>query len=304
MTNGEAKRDLALLDRGLTIDQMKERATLLVKSGFLPKTVDTPEKAVAIMLLGAEYGIPPMKAFQSIDVIDGKPALSAQLQLALCQATQELEDVVIEHTKTKCTVKMKRKGRTLYVSEFGDEQATAMKAREWDKQANCSRVISLIEKYNYRTMKSIMYEWRALSRACRVVFPDAVLGLHTADELEDVITQAQEDKIEKKAEHADAAVEHKEALEAPVEAAGETVHAIHEEDELFLKLASSFIKDERFYKWYPEKTLGEIIQITTPGGKQKGRTFLVKVHKESNSPEDTANIEKFLELYDAQKETK
>lgn len=292
------KHQLALVDAGLNIEQMKERAALLVKSGFLPKTVDTPEKAVAIMMLGAEYGIPPMKAFQSIDVIDGKPALSAQLQLALCQNTNELEDLKIEHEATLCRVTMKRKGRTAYVSVFGDKEATAMKAREWDKSTNTSRVISLIDKYNYKTMKSIMYEWRALARACRIVFPDAILGLHTPDELEDVITQAQEDRIEAKAEIADSAAAKKEELDARVNDTADAAQAVAAEMTLLDELGASYVQDARWAAFYPEKTFLEILGDVLPSGKKKGREFLERMMADSNSAADRANIAKFLELVD------
>lgn len=298
----KSSSNVALIDSALSIPQMKERAELLVKSGFLPKTVNTAEKAVAIMILGAEYGIPPMKAFQSIDVIDGKPALSAQLQLALCQNTKELEDLIIKHDPAYCEVTMKRKGRSAYTVRFGDVEAKSMKAREWDESAKVSRVIDLIQKYNYRTMKSVMYEWRALSRACRVVFPDAVLGLYTPDELEDIITQPQEDRLVKKAELADETKEKVEELEGGVASVAGTVHEAGADTELFMKLSASFIQDPKFYTWYPEKTLGEIVGHTTPGGRPKGRPFLERVAKESSNTTDRANVEAFLRLLDKAEE--
>lgn len=294
------KKELSLIENNLTIEQMKTKAELLVKSGFLPKTVDTAEKAVAIMILGNEYGISPMKAFQSIDVIDGKPALSAQLQLALCHNTGELEDIVIEHQDSYCKVTMKRKGRSAYISIFGDKQAREMKAKEWDYSSKTSRVINLIDKYNYRTMKSMMYEWRAISRACRVVFPDAVLGLYTPDELEDVITQSANDKIMAKAEIADATVQKKAELEAPIEAAAGTPHEAGAEIDLFTKVSAHYIQDERFAKFYPDKTVGEIYADKTDGGKPKGKEFLLKVAAESRKPDDRATIEKFIELVEAE----
>lgn len=59
-------------------------ATALVKSGLLPKAVDTPEKALVIMQKGVEVGFPPMASFEMIFVIDGKPSLmSAAMQTLL-----------------------------------------------------------------------------------------------------------------------------------------------------------------------------------------------------------------------------
>lgn len=302
MTQETAKRELANIDATLSIPQMKERAELLVKSGFLPKAIKTAEQAIAIMLMGAEYGISPMKSFQSIHVIEGKPTLSAQLMLALCERTGELEDKKIEIFDDRAEVTLKRKGQTPHKATFGDVDARTMKTKEaqyTNGQYTGSKTILLIEKYNYVTMKKDMYVARATSRAARRVFPDAVLGLMVPEEAYDVIDSTTEAKIESEAKTATAALEHKEALGGGIEAAAGTVHEQKERDELFMKLSASFIQDEKFYAWYPEKTLGEIISITTPGGKPKGRPFLEKVAKESSKPEDHANIEKFLELVDA-----
>jgi len=63
----------------LTLDD----ADLLVKSGILPKTINTPEKAIAIALNGRDLGISATVAFNNIWILDGKPSLSAGLVTAL-----------------------------------------------------------------------------------------------------------------------------------------------------------------------------------------------------------------------------
>src|SRR5437867_2387733 len=63
-------------------DQMQLAATLL-KTGFLPKGLDTPGKVLAVILTGREMGLGPMTATRSIGVINGRPVLAADLQLAL-----------------------------------------------------------------------------------------------------------------------------------------------------------------------------------------------------------------------------
>jgi hypothetical protein len=39
---------------------LKEQAEILRKSGLLPKHIDTPEKAIAISIMGHELAISPM----------------------------------------------------------------------------------------------------------------------------------------------------------------------------------------------------------------------------------------------------
>ena len=296
------KTQLALVETALSMEQIKERAELLIKSKLLPKYVDTPEKAVAIMLMGQEYGIPPMKAFQSIQVIEGKPTLSAQLMLALCERTGQLEDKKIEVFDNRAEVTLKRKGQTPHTAVFGDADASKMKAKEavYDNNGKYthSKTINLIEKYNYRTMKTDMYVARATSRACRRVFPDAVLGLYVPEEAYDVIDPGTEARLEVKAEIAEAAAEKKSELDSRVEAAGDAAQAAVAEMSLMDELGAGYIQDTRWHAFYPEKSLLEILADVTPGGKKKGREFLERVASESEHPDDRAKISKFLELVD------
>jgi len=55
----------------------------LCTTGFLPVAIKTPAQAVAIILTGRELGLPPMQSLRSICIIQGKPELSADLQLSI-----------------------------------------------------------------------------------------------------------------------------------------------------------------------------------------------------------------------------
>lgn len=149
-------------------DQMKEKASMLVRSGFLPVAVNTPEKAIAIMIAGRELGIAPMEAFRSIHVIQGKPTVSPQLMLALANRTGQLEDIQIDSKPDKCTVTITRKGRKPHIEVFGIPEATKL---------------GLMAKDNYQKQAPIMFRWRALAANLRVTFPDVLLGLYTSEEL-------------------------------------------------------------------------------------------------------------------------
>lgn len=148
---------------------MKETAGMLVKTGFLPQAIKTPEQAVAIILTGRELGIGTMAALNTINVIQGKPTVSPQLMLALIERSGQLEDIRIDQSNdggVVCT--MKRKGRSPHSEPFGPKQATAM---------------GLSGKDNYKKQAATMYRWRAVAACARVVFPDIILGLYTPDEM-------------------------------------------------------------------------------------------------------------------------
>lgn len=149
-------------------NMMRDQANVLVKSGFLPTAVNTPEKALAIMQKGKELGIPPMEALSSINVIQGKPSVSPQLMLALARRTGELIDIKMEATDKGATVTITRKGQSPFTTTFGVKEATDM---------------GLIGKDNYKKQPAVMFQWRALAQNLRVTFPDAIGGLYLVEEM-------------------------------------------------------------------------------------------------------------------------
>src|SRR5262245_36753582 len=104
MNNALAIRDNTDLEQW---EVSTKKAASLVKSGFLPKDVNTPEKALAIILLGRELGIGEMTALNNINVIQGKPTVPPQLMLALINRTKELEyiEVTDDGKAATCTMK-------------------------------------------------------------------------------------------------------------------------------------------------------------------------------------------------------
>ena len=147
---------------------MSEMADVLVKSGFLPQSVNTPQKALAIMMVGRELNIPPWQALSTINVIQGKPTVSPQLMLGLANRTGEVEDLRIEDAGDTCTVTIKRKGRAAHIERFTQSDAAAM---------------GLAGKDNWKKQPKIMRRWRCVAAALRVTFPDAILGLYTPEEM-------------------------------------------------------------------------------------------------------------------------
>ncbi len=147
---------------------MRQKADVLVKSGFLPQSINTPEKCLMIMMKGQELGIPHTEALSSINVILGKPSVSPQLMLALARKTGQLEDLKMESNDKGATVTITRKGQTPYTTTFGVKEATDM---------------GLISKDNWKKQFSVMAQWRALAANLRITFPDAISGLYLNDEM-------------------------------------------------------------------------------------------------------------------------
>lgn len=151
-----------------------EQSQMLLKSGFLPQSIKSPEQALAIILQGRELGIGPMAALNNISIIQGKPTVSPQLMLAMANATREVEDVQITSSEQGATVTIKRKGRKAHTTTFGPKDAKAM---------------GLDGKDNYKKQPATMYQWRAVAANLRVTFADVILGLYTPDEMGAVVDE-------------------------------------------------------------------------------------------------------------------
>ena len=157
---------------------MREQAKELVQSGFLPKAVNTPEKAMAIIQTGKELGLGPMQSLRSIHIIEGKPTMSADLIAGLALANVPGSVLrVAETTDAKCVIKAGRAGSEL--TTFTYTMADAQRA-------------GLTNKQNWRNYPRAMLRARAITEAARAIFPDAVMGLYDPDELGAVTTPAGE----------------------------------------------------------------------------------------------------------------
>jgi hypothetical protein len=143
----------------------------LIASRLLPQGVQTSEAAFAILAMGRELGLSAMQSLRSIHVIKGKPAMSADLILALvkrspsCQFFQLVESSDVRAVYT--TQREKEEPTTL---EFTIEEA---------KQAG------LLANDNWRKYPKAMLRARCIAALSRAVYPDVALGIYTPDELTD-----------------------------------------------------------------------------------------------------------------------
>lgn len=149
---------------------MKDLGNMAVKSGFLPTSIKTPEQAIIIMLKGRELGIPPMQAFSSIAVVNGKPTMSAELMLSMIY--KNVSGAIVDFAKTdnnECVIEAKRPNGKKTKFTFSMEDA---------KRAN------LTGKGPWVTYPSAMLRARCISAMARAMFPDALSGVvYTPEEL-------------------------------------------------------------------------------------------------------------------------
>lgn len=161
---------VAIIPVGQEWADIKNLSQVLVSSGFLPKAVDTPQKAVAIMLMGRELGVGPMEAFSKISVIQGKPTVGAELMKAMVHKKLPTARFSLVKSDDKiCTFSAARPGDTPIDFSYTLEEAKAM---------------GLVNKDNWQKQPKTMLRWRCISQVCRVVFPDCLSGIsYTPEEL-------------------------------------------------------------------------------------------------------------------------
>lgn len=151
-------------------DVMRQQADVLIKSGFMPQSIRTPEQAITIMMMGSALQIDAIVALNNINVIQGKPTVSPQLMLALVRRSGQLESFETVDDGKTCTVKIKRRNEPMHIETFSQQDAVDMK---------------LAGKDNWIKQPATMRKWRCIAAACRVVFPDVTWGIasYTTEEI-------------------------------------------------------------------------------------------------------------------------
>lgn len=130
-----------------------------------------PEAVLAIMLAGHEAGIQPMQSLQKIHIIEGRPAMAAELMRALVlQHGHELN--YDEVSTTSVTASGRRRG-----------------AERWTKVTwtmDDAKRGGLDRKQNWVKWPRAMLIARATAELCRMIFADVLAGIsYTVEELSD-----------------------------------------------------------------------------------------------------------------------
>jgi len=172
----EGRRSLALLGPG-DRETIRWVVQSLFSSGpaWRPKHIDTEEKAVVTMLAGLEVGLPPIAAMNQIYVVNGRPTMMAQAQLALIMRSGMGYYVWGKCDDTTATITgyhYTPDGRPPQPQQFTFTIEQAQSAGLTGKDGPV-----------WKLYPGDMLRWKAAARMARGVFPDVVLGLYAPDEL-------------------------------------------------------------------------------------------------------------------------
>jgi hypothetical protein len=175
-------------ERGLqlrTIDDYWRMANYVAESGLAPKGIDKPAAILVAMQHGAELGMSPLASLQNIAVINGRPGLYGDAQLAIVRAHPDHERVtewyemdgkrlsgppatnIPDQFTAVCCVK--RRGEEAVLSTFS--VSDAKRAQLWGKAGP------------WLQYPARMLRFRARSFGLRDTFGDALKGMRTVEDL-------------------------------------------------------------------------------------------------------------------------
>lgn len=156
------------------LEPVADLAHKIASTEFVPQALrGSVAKVAAAVLAGREMGIAPMQALSSIHVINGRPGLSAELMRALIlQAGHEIR--FVKSSAAQCTMRGRRAGD----EEWTEVSYTLQEAKDAGDYA---------KNANYRSRPAEMLVARCTTRLARMVFPDAIHGMRSVEELQDMI---------------------------------------------------------------------------------------------------------------------
>jgi hypothetical protein len=164
-----------------TFDQAMNLARVIFKSGLAPETLKSEGAVFVAMAHGAELGLKPMQAIRLVNVIKGKPTLSADGIVAVILASGVCEVFEpVEESPKAVTWRTRRKGQDEKRATFTIEEAQAA---------------GLVNDM-YRKWPKRMLSARCKAFLGRDVYPDVVGGVYTPEEASEIPTPGSDPEAE------------------------------------------------------------------------------------------------------------
>lgn len=147
---------------------MMQLASTLLKTGFLPKGLTTAGQVLAVILTGREMGLGPMAATRSIGIINGKPVLAADLQLALFKRAGG-QSKWLANTETGAKLWLKHPNGDEHTHEFS--------------MADAERAGLTKRGDTYQKFPQAMLRARCITGALKAIGFEPTAGVYDPDEL-------------------------------------------------------------------------------------------------------------------------
>jgi hypothetical protein len=173
-------------DLGLFVEQARQVhqiAQALADTAFVPASMrGKPQEITGAILFGRELGMDPMTALQTVNIIQGRPTLTANAMRGLAMAAG-VQFKLQEATQTRCVM-----------------SAIAPGQRDWTTVTwtiDQAQRLDLLKKDNWKNQPGAMLIARATSQLCRLVAANILIGSpYSTEEVKDLpqVTTADEVK--------------------------------------------------------------------------------------------------------------
>lgn len=163
------------------VEQAYGLATRLSKADILPPHFrGKPENILIVLSLAQNLNVNAMMALQQISVISGKPCLQATMMISLLNNAKKLTGPLRFRFEGDPATPSRR------CTAHGTDAATGQEIESIPVSLAMAQAEGWTRNPKYKTLPDVMLQWRAAAFFVRAYFPEVVLGLHTAEELEDV----------------------------------------------------------------------------------------------------------------------
>ncbi len=155
------ERQIARADDSRYFDLVMRQADVLASATIVPAAYrGKPADIIAAGLFGRAFGWDVMTSLRNIYVIEGAASMKPEAMLGLVR--QAGHSVIIDVGNGKATATGKR-------CDSGDEHTAIFTLED-------AETAGLAGKKNWKQYEDSMLTWRAVSRLCRNLFSDVVLG--------------------------------------------------------------------------------------------------------------------------------
>ncbi len=154
--------------------ELIEFAKMVASSKMTPEAYEGNPGAVLVAIqMGAEVGLGPMAAIQNIAVINGRPSVWGDAGLAIVKTHPDFVSI---------TEDIRDDGTTVTIKRRNEPDVTRTFTRADAKDANL-----LDKKGPWQNYPKRMMQMRARWLAMRDQFPDALRGISSAEESQDIV---------------------------------------------------------------------------------------------------------------------
>lgn len=218
-------------------------SSAFAKSDMVPQHFrGKPENCFIATQMAVRLGVDPFMFMQNCYIVHGRPGLEAKLAIALANSAGVFRD------RIKYAFEGEGKNRRCrayaHDKDTGEELSaevtwTMVEAEGWNKDAKTRDGTIIKSKWN--TLPDVMFRYRAATFLIRLYCPEVLMGMQTADELEETVVNVESQlaapidvpTVGSKSAHLAAMLEHKpaETFTPQTEPEKESVEVPQEQDE-------------------------------------------------------------------------